>query len=127
VSSKKNNRFNKKSEEVEQMEPVEMVEEMIQEEPVVIEKPKPVPAKKEALKSGAVKMKFSEHKYYNDLNKPMFMAGEVYVLEGVEWISRWLKRGGEIVQGDLVMPEHVVNKSQLVANESEKTETNENI
>lgn len=45
-----------------------------------------------------VKMKFKEHKYYTDKDKPIFYAGKIYELEGADWIQRWLKRGGEIVQ-----------------------------
>jgi hypothetical protein len=45
-----------------------------------------------------VLMRFSEHKFYNDLNKPIFEAGKIYELEGAAWIQRWTKRGGEIVE-----------------------------
>lgn len=44
-----------------------------------------------------VLMRFKEHKYYNDLNNPIFDAGKVYELSGAAWIERWIKRGGEIV------------------------------
>lgn len=58
----------------------------------------------ENLAPEKVKMKFSEHKYYNDLDKPLFEAGKVYELEGAGWIQRWLKRGGEIVEGSFALP-----------------------
>lgn len=58
----------------------------------------------ETHRPGVVKMRFKEHKYYNDLTTPAFYAGEIYELEGAEWIQRWLKRGGEIVEGTLEMP-----------------------
>lgn len=53
----------------------------------------------ETLAPTKVKMKFSKHQYYNDLNTPLFYQGEVYELEGADWIQRWIKRGGEIVSG----------------------------
>lgn len=74
----------------------------------------------EKLAPGKVKMKFSEHKYYNDLNKPLFMAGEVYELEGADWIQRWVKRGGEIVEGKLEFAPQVVNESVLVSNKEKE-------
>lgn len=58
----------------------------------------------ESLTPGKVIMKFSTHQYYNDLDKPIFLAGKEYELEGADWIQRWLKRGGEIVSGSLPMP-----------------------
>ena len=87
------------------------------------EKPKAKAEKKAALKEGAVRMVFKEHKYYNDMDTPMFEAGKVYMLEGADWIARWLKRGGEIVEGELELPDHDVNPSQIVANAPEKAET----
>lgn len=54
-------------------------------------------ADKVADSHDGVWMRFSEHKYYNDLNVPIFEAGVVYKLEGEMWIHRWMKRGGEIV------------------------------
>ena len=50
---------------------------------------------KEASKT--VAMKFSKNMFYTDLDNPIFFSGVVYELEGEEWIQRWLKRGGEIV------------------------------
>lgn len=44
-----------------------------------------------------VKMIFTENKFYNDLKNPIFEANKVYELEGADWIQRWLKRGGAIV------------------------------
>ncbi len=43
-------------------------------------------------------MRFKEHKFYNDLANPIFEANKIYELEGKDWIHRWLKRGGEIVE-----------------------------
>lgn len=61
-----------------------------------------------------VKMKFTENKFYNDMNKPMFHAGEVYEMEGVEWIQRWLRRGGIIVEGKLPETPAVPDPSSVV-------------
>lgn len=62
-----------------------------------------------------VKMKFTEHKYYNDLNNPIFFAGKVYEIEGDDQIQRWLKRGGIIVSGELKLPEQdAPNPSVLI-------------
>lgn len=44
-----------------------------------------------------VKMIFKEAKFYNDLETPIFKPGEIYELEGADWIQRWIKRGGAIV------------------------------
>ena len=68
----------------------------------------------ENLEPNKVKMVFSEHKFYNDLNTPIFEAGKVYELEGAGWIQRWLKRGGNIVEGDFSLPEVEINPSALV-------------
>lgn len=62
-----------------------------------------------------VKMKFNEDKFYNDLNHPIFFKGEVYEVEGVEWIQRWLKRGGVIVEGKLPEVPVEVNVGTVVA------------
>ena len=80
--------------------------------------PEEVSKAPEAAKPQSVKMKFSEHKYYNDLNVPMFEAGKVYVLEGADWIQRWIKRGGQIVEGELEFPEVIPNPSVIVSDES---------
>lgn len=84
----------------------------------------------EADMSQKVKMKFSEDKFYNDLNKPMFLAGEIYELEGAGWIQRWLKRGGEIVEGEMPLPpqdepnpSEIVDKDSKVETDVEKEET----
>lgn len=78
----------------------------------------------ETLAPNKVKMRFKEHKYYNDLHTPMFEQGKVYELEGAEWIQRWLKRGGEIVEGELSFPEAVSDKSELVQSEVEQKSDN---
>lgn len=54
-------------------------------------------SEREAGSDQKVLMRFSEHKYYNDLGKPIFEAGKIYELEGANWIRRWLNRGGIIV------------------------------
>lgn len=71
----------------------------------------------ENLAPNKVKMTFKEHKYYNDMNNPMFYAGEVYELEGADWIARWIKRGGVIVEGALEIPNDEPNPSTLVGDE----------
>lgn len=79
----------------------------------------------ESLAPNKVKMRFSEHKYYTDLEKPIFMAGKVYELEGAEWIHRWLKRGGEIVAGEIpsTQPDEP-NPSTIVGQSGEQTSDN---
>lgn len=57
-------------------------------------------AEAEADLSNKVLMRFSENKYYNDKEKPIFEKGKVYALEGAGWIQRWIKRGGEVVKED---------------------------
>lgn len=62
-----------------------------------------------------VKMVFKEDKYYNDLNEPKYRAGIVYDIIGSDQIQRWLKRGGEIVEGQLEFPlPDPVNPSTVV-------------
>lgn len=68
----------------------------------------------ENLAPQKVKMKFSEHKYLNDMNTPHFYAGEVYEVEGAETIQRWLKRGGVIVSGELKTPKPEGTPSTVV-------------
>lgn len=76
---------------------------------------------KKELAPGRVKMKFAQHMYYNDLDKPIFEAGVVYELEGAEWIQRWIKRGGEVLEGDTGLPDSApANPSELVAKGKEK-------
>lgn len=71
-----------------------------------------------------VKMRFSEHKFYNDLNKPLYEAGKVYEVVGAGFIQRWLKRGGVIVEGELNFPEHKTDVSEVsVANKPASVET----
>jgi len=68
----------------------------------------------DALAKDTVKMRFKENKFYNDLDVPLYIAGEVYVIKGADMIQRWLKRGGEIVEGDLEFPETEANPSDVV-------------
>lgn len=56
------------------------------------------------MQPNKVKMTFTERKYYNDMDTPFFEPDKVYELEGADWIQRWLKRGGTIVQGELTFP-----------------------
>lgn len=58
------------------------------------------PLEQPQVDSGKVKMSFTEHKYYNDLNNPLYLAGEVYEIED-NMVERWLKRGGKIVSGEI--------------------------
>ena len=42
---------------------------------------------------------FSEDKFYNDLDKPMFEKGIHYEIDNnPAWIQRWLNRGGMLVE-----------------------------
>jgi hypothetical protein len=43
-------------------------------------------------------MKFSENKFYSDQKNPIFEAGKIYALDGWDWVSRWVKRGGEVLE-----------------------------
>lgn len=65
-----------------------------------LEKSARIQAAKEADSKEKVCMTFSEPKFYTDLSKPIFEAGKVYELEGADWIQRWIKRGGVIVEKD---------------------------
>lgn len=56
-----------------------------------------------------VLMRFKEHKYYNDLGKPIYEAGKIYEITGAAWIQRWQKRGGEIVEDPKAKPEAVAH------------------
>lgn len=73
----------------------------------------------EKVKSDAmkVKMTFSENKFYNDLENPIYLAGKEYEIVGGDMIERWLKRGGTIVNGtvpsakqDAPNPSEIVKK-----------------
>lgn len=72
--------------------------------------------------SESVKMRFKENKYYNDLKVPMFQAGEVYLLEGSEWIQRWVNRGGEIVTDESLAGEVVAVEPVKMEDVPEKSE-----
>jgi len=63
--------------------------------------------------SQVVQMKFSEDKFYNDQSIAHFEKGKVYEIRGGDQIMRWLKRGGEIVKGELEIQEQEVNQSVL--------------
>jgi len=77
-------------------------------------------------KSEKVLMRFKEDKFYNDLNTPIFKSGEVYEMEGSSWIQRWVKRGGEIVEGTIPMPEQKpADPSFLVGQEKPEVEVPE--
>lgn len=41
-------------------------------------------------------MKFNRDMFYNDLNIPLYRAGVVYEIDE-KMVSRWIKRGGEVV------------------------------
>lgn len=85
--------------------------------------PKPAPGDK-----ASVKMKFSENKFYNDLNSPIFEKDKVYLLEGADWIQRWLKRGGVVVEDESAPVEAKVDvpppASDSVVGEPPKVEDN---
>lgn len=73
----------------------------------------------EAIASGEVLMVFSEDKYYQDYNTPHFIKGQEYLIKGGDQIARWLKRGGQVVGGEIPthegeMPAHEVNESTTV-------------
>jgi len=72
---------------------------------------------KEHNDAQVVKMKFSEDKFYNDFTKAHFEAGKVYEVKGADMIQRWLKRGGEIVSGELTSPKIEDNSSVVVENQ----------
>lgn len=62
-----------------------------------------------------VKMRFSEDKFYNDLSVAHFEKGKIYDIHGADQIQRWVKRGGEIVQGSIeVSKPDVANPSSIV-------------
>lgn len=61
-----------------------------------------------------VKMKFKEDKFYTDRSKPYFEKGKIYEVKGTDQIQRWLKRGGEIVEGELKYPKTELNLSEVV-------------
>lgn len=63
-----------------------------------LEKQAQAQAAKELNDSKKVLMLFPENMYYNDLDKPIFEKGKTYELEGADWIYRWKKRGGIVVE-----------------------------
>ena len=62
-----------------------------------------------------VKMRFKEDKFYKDQDVAHFEKGKVYEVKGADQIQRWLKRGGEIVEGQLEIPLVEVNPSVVVS------------
>lgn len=58
----------------------------------------------EASEEKTVKMIFSEQKFFNNLNEPLFLKGKVYELQGFSWIERWQKRGGKILPSNTDLP-----------------------
>lgn len=71
---------------------------------------------KEVDDQQSVKMKFKEDKFYNDLNVPLYEKDKVYEIKGADMIQRWVRRGGEIVEGELEFPEAKVNVSEVSEN-----------
>ena len=62
----------------------------------------------------SVEMKFPEDMYYNDLSRPIYRAGEVYTIVGLDMVQRWLKRGGIIVEGEFSPKNAEENPSSIV-------------
>lgn len=81
----------------------------------------------ETLEPNKVVMVFKEHKYYNDLDTPIFEAGKPHTLEGADWIQRWLKRGGEIIEGQFVLPSGKTSPSKVVGSMSDVATQNEKL
>lgn len=63
------------------------------------QKPKRV-SRDEAVADGKVVMKFSQDMYYKNYDEVHFEKDKEYVIEGVDNITRWMKRGGVIVAGE---------------------------
>jgi len=94
------------------------------------EEPTATAAKKEKVKTDkdgevVVKMKFSSTQFYRDPDVPIFNAGEVYEVKGAEWINRWLKRGGEIVEGALPIETDNEMKPSSISKVADGSETKE--
>lgn len=49
------------------------------------------------------KMKFFADKFYNDLNKPLYLAGQIYDVPE-DMVARWQKRGGVLVEDIPTLP-----------------------
>lgn len=69
-----------------------------------------------------VVMVFSEDKFYNDLSKPLYEKGKPYEIVGADMIQRWLKRGGEIVKGELKYGEPEKSISKVVESKAKPAE-----
>lgn len=69
-------------------------------------------------KHKTVKMKFSEDKFYNDMDTPFYVKGIVYDVP-MEMKDRWLTRGGIIV--DTVGSPLVVEAKQQTVDQAEGT------
>lgn len=61
---------------------------------------------REDLPAGAVVMKFPKDMYYKNYTDVHFEKDKEYVIEAQD-ITRWLKRGGQIVSGELPVAEEV--------------------
>lgn len=77
------------------------------------------------MKKQTVKMRFPRDMFYNDPTVALYEAGKVYTIEGADMVQRWLKRGGVIVEGELVFPKpkeevhsSVVGEAPAVAEEA---------
>lgn len=73
------------------------------------------------VSSSKVKMIFRENKFYNDLKKPIYLAGVVYEIEP-NMVQRWLKRGGKIVEVPVAKPEVEPQIQEPVESSEEKSE-----
>ena len=75
--------------------------------------------------SKKVKMVFSEDKFYNDRENPLFIKGEIYGLEGQDWIERWIKRGGAIVDENTGLPKPMDSDKEEKVEETNSEEVKE--
>lgn len=88
-------------------------------------------AEQEASDSKKVLMRFSEDKFYNDLDNPVFEKGKIYEISGADKILRWTKRGGEIIEAkDLKKGEETLQPNQPdpvepVTSDPEETENSD--
>lgn len=84
-----------------------------------------IEAREELKKQPKTKMIFTEDKFYNDLNKPLYLANTEYEIEP-QMVDRWLRRGGKIVTNETQVPEAPaqapVETQEPVAGDDEKKE-----